>query len=44
MVTNGSVSGFYLAIVIVAAVFDLRSHREPAKKIRDRGSRTYAAA
>lgn len=44
MVTNGSVSGFYLAIVIVAAVFDLRSHREPAKKIRDRGSRTYATA
>lgn len=36
MVTNGGVSGFYLAIVIVAALFDLRSHTAPAKKLRDR--------
>ncbi|MBY0112481.1 MAG: hypothetical protein K2Y21_06640 [Phycisphaerales bacterium] len=36
MVTNGSVSGFYLALVIIAAVFDLRSTSAPAKKLRSR--------
>lgn len=44
MVTNGSVSGFYLALVIVAAVFDLRSHKEPAKKLGTRGHRACATA
>lgn len=44
MVTNGSVSGIYLAIVIVAAIFDLRSHREPAKKLRGREGGRFAGA
>lgn len=44
MVTNGRVSGFYLALVIVAAIFDLRSHREPAKKLRSRGGNACATA
>lgn len=43
MVTNGSVSGFYLALVIVAAVFDLRSSSEPAKKLRGRGGNVATA-
>lgn len=44
MVTSGSVSGFYLAIVVIAALFDLRSHSEPAKKLRGRGAGACAAA
>lgn len=44
MVSNGSVSGFYLALVIVAAVFDLRSNTEPAKKIRGRRGPSCATA
>ncbi|HEX8877458.1 MAG TPA: hypothetical protein VF777_11975 [Phycisphaerales bacterium] len=44
MVTNGGVSGFYLALVIVAAVFDLRSNTEPAKKLRGRRAPACATA
>ena len=33
-----------LALVIVAAIFDLRSHREPAKKLRSRGGNACATA